>query len=146
MVSAGALPGGSALSVAAATFSTADGIPSTTTLGSLNLANGAKLVLDAGDQLTTAATATTSGSLALILSGTSGLASGTPYTVVQAAGGLTGEVYNVAFNNPNYTATFNISATSITITPITATPLGTAYWYGSGWAAPRRPWPSPTAP
>ena len=76
--------------------------------------------------LSTAATATTGGYIALIPSGS--FSSGSAYTFLQAAGGLAGANYFVS--NPNYTATLSVSSTGVTVTPATATPLGTAYWYG----------------
>ena len=76
------------------TFSTADGTARTTTVGGLNLGSGANLAMDWGDQLATAATATASGNITLIPSGS--FTSGTPYTLVKAAGGLGGANYLLA--------------------------------------------------
>ena len=82
-VSGASLPSSGTLTVAAGTLSTADGAARTTTVGGLNLGNGATLAMDWGDQLSTAATATASGYVVLAPSGT--FTSGTPYTFVQAA-------------------------------------------------------------
>ena len=38
---------------------------------------------------------------------------------------------NYFLSNTNYTATLAVTAGSVIVTPTTATPLGTAYWYGN---------------
>ncbi len=123
-----ALPGSGTVSVAGgATLSTADGTARTTTVGGLNLNNGATLAMDWGDQLATAATATPTGSIILNPSGS--YLFGNVYTPLTAGGGLNNANYLLA-NNAAYTAAISVSSTSVTITPSTATALGTAYWYG----------------
>ena len=69
-ISGASLPSSGTLNVAGgATLSTADGTARTTTVGGLNLSNGAELAMDWGDTLSTAATATAGGNIALIPSG-----------------------------------------------------------------------------
>ena len=92
-VSGASLPSTGTVSVAGggATLRTADGTARTSTIGGLNLANGANLVMDWGDQLQTTATATAPGNVALAFSGA--FTSGNPYTVLSAGGGLGGATY-----------------------------------------------------
>ena len=82
--------------------------------------------MDWGDTLSTTATATTSGNVLLIPSGTF---SPTAYTFLQAGGGLGGANYLLP-NNTTYTAALSVSPTALTLTPTAATALTTAYWYG----------------
>ena len=122
-----ALPGSGTVSVAGgATLSTADGTVRTTTVGGLNLNSGAILALDWGDQIS-AATATPAGSV--ILSPNGSFSTGNTYTPLTAGNGLNGGNFLLA-NNTAYTAAISVSSTSVTVTPSTATALGTAYWYG----------------
>ena len=55
--------------------------------------------------------------------------SGQSYTILQAGSGLDGGSYT-AINNVDYTASFGQSATAVTITPTTVTPLSSAFWKG----------------
>ncbi len=123
-----ALSGSGTVTVAGgATLSTVDGVARTLTVGGLNLNSGARLAMDWGDQLTTTATATPAGNVVLLPSGS--FNSGTLYTPLTAGGGLGSGNYLLA-NNTTYTAALVATSASLTITPTTATALGTAYWYG----------------
>ncbi len=127
-VSGASLPSGGTLSVTGgATLNMADGTARTTTVAGLNLNGGVQLVMDWGDKLFATGPAATSGSIVLIPNGS--FSSGTAYTILQASGGLAGANY-LLLGNTNYTATLSVSSSSVTVTPVTTTPLGTAYWYG----------------
>ena len=116
---------------AAGVFSTLDGRREPPRSEGLSMAGGAKLTMDWGDTLSTSATATTAGTVNLVLPN-SGFTSGTQYTLIQAGGGLgTAANYNVFLPNAaNYSAALSVSATGVTLTPTAATALTTAYWYG----------------
>ena len=123
-----ALPGSGTVTVAGgAALSTADGTARTTNVGGLNLASGARLVMDWSDQLAATAAATPAGNV--ILSPNGSFTFGNTYTPLTAGGGLTSGNYLLA-NNTTYTAALGVSSASLTITPSTATALTTAYWYG----------------
>ncbi len=116
-----------------ATLDLADGIARTHTVAGLTLTNAALVKLDwagtpSADQLSTAAAATMSGTVALFPAGS--FASGSPYTFLTAGSGLDDATYVVA-NNTNYSAAIAVTATAVTLTPTTATALTTAYWKGS---------------
>ncbi|MEI8372586.1 MAG: autotransporter-associated beta strand repeat-containing protein [Planctomycetota bacterium] len=132
-VSGASLPSSGTVSVAGgATLSMADGTARTTAVGGLNLKGSATLVMDWGDKLSTTASATTDGYITLIPSGS--FSSSSAYTFLQAGGGLAGASY-LMVNVTNFTPVLSVSSTSVTVTPITATPLGTVYWYGGQIAA-----------
>ena len=123
------LPNSTLYAGAGGVFSTTDGAARTTTLGGLNLGGSGGLAMDWGDVLSTSAIATGNGNITLLPSGA--FSSGTPYTLVTAAGGLSGASYSLYLPNAsNYTASLSVSTTGITVTPTNASPLTTAYWYG----------------
>ena len=108
-------------------------------MGGLNLSSGAKLVMDWGDELQTAAIATASGSVTLVPS--AALSTAGTYIFLQAAGGLDGASYNLNLpltNNTSYTPTLSVASTSVGVTFAAATPLSAAYWYGGQVPAPGR--------
>ncbi len=132
-----ALPAAGTLMVggAGSTLSLADGTIRTTTAGGLTLTAGAVLKPDwnttTADLLTTSATATVAGNPTVYLSPTGTFTSGTTYTLLTAAGGLTSSGYALA-NNTNYTGVINsATGTAVTVTPTTATALTQAYWRGN---------------
>jgi len=133
-VTGDSLPSGGALSVSGAgtVLDIADGTARTHTVGALTLSSGALLKPDwtttpSADLITTGSTATTSGTVYLSPTGT--FTSGNTYTLISAAGGLSGASYLLA-NNINYTGTVVVSPTTVQLTPTTATALTAAYWKG----------------
>ena len=99
--------------------------------------------MDWGDLLTTSASASTSGYIALAPSGT--FSTGQSYTFLQATGGgLNAATGYLLGNVTNYSASLSITSTSVSITPTasvppSARPTGTAARSPARW----RPWPSP---
>ncbi|MFO1522428.1 MAG: autotransporter-associated beta strand repeat-containing protein [Kiritimatiellia bacterium] len=139
----GTLSGTSGLSVASG--ATLNYLP--TTVGSaLTMGAGSTLSLAGGSILglnwnTSTASKIVAGGAATAgsnvkVSMTGAYTSGTTYTILQAASGLTSGSYT-AINNVDYTAVFGQSATAVTITPTSVTPLSAAYWKGgtSGYDA-----------
>ncbi|MFO1491164.1 MAG: autotransporter-associated beta strand repeat-containing protein, partial [Kiritimatiellia bacterium] len=104
----------------------------------LNLAGGGILGLNwdatTASKIVAGGAATVGGNVKVSMTGAYN--SGTAYTILQAASGLNTGSYT-AINNTDYTAVFTQSATSVMITPTTATPLAAAYWKGgtSGYAS-----------
>ncbi|MEI8375032.1 MAG: TIGR03790 family protein [Planctomycetota bacterium] len=131
---ANALPGTSVVTVQpGGNLSVADSTARTTPVAGLTLAGPATVTLDwnggNADQITTNATATTSGKLGISLNPTNA-PSGGPFTLIQAAGGLDSGTYYLA-NNTNYTATLTVSSTAVQVGSYAAqVALTTAYWYG----------------
>ena len=111
---------------------TTTGTMTLATGSTLNLAAGSTVGLAFGDEVAVAGAATSSGTATspvyLNLSGA--FTSGTTYTVLGAASGLTGGAYVV--NNPtNFTYTVAQNGTNVQVTPTTATALTTEYWLGT---------------
>jgi fibronectin-binding autotransporter adhesin len=131
----GTLSGTTGLSVASgATFNY---MPST--LGTMTMNAGSTLSFATGSILGLNWDATTSSRIAALGAATMGsgvkvsmtgaYTSGTTYTILTAGSGLTSGSYT-AINNVDYTAVFGQSATAVTMTPTTVTPLSAAYWKG----------------
>src|SRR5207237_965201 len=72
-------------------------------------------------------TATTAGTVYLAPSGA--FTSGTPYTLLTAASGLSGAAYEVR-NPTNFTYTTSVTDTAVSVTPTAATALTNAFWKG----------------
>lgn len=133
---ANSLPAGSILSVASGgTFSLAQGTVRTNTVGGLILANGANLkfdwVEDAVDTLTTAASASTTGNVGIVLC-PAGIPGGSDLILIHSAGGLTnGGTRYFLTGNTNFTATLTATDTDLKVGNFALVqPLTNAYWYG----------------
>ena len=122
-------------------------IGTTLTLGTgstLNLADGSTLGLawntTTANMITALGAATVGTGAGVVLNMGTGFTSGTTYTILTAGSGLGTGTYTI-LNPTNYTAVVAKSATTVTVTPTTATALTSAFWTGglSGstkvWAA-----------
>jgi fibronectin-binding autotransporter adhesin len=106
---------------------------------SMTMGAGSTLTLDGGSILglnwngATASKIVASGAATIgsnvKVSMTGAYTSGQAYTILQAGSGLDSGSYT-AINNVDYTAMFGQSATAVTITPTSVTPLSSAYWKG----------------